>query len=127
MSQPEPTRRTETVWREFHERLRAFISRRVRRQADVEDILQEVIVRIHRAIDSIQQQERLPAWMFQITRNVIVDHFRSGSGQTAATPEDFDPPAPARDGGEDLRELQELSACIEPMIAALPEGYREAI
>ena len=124
MNRPEPTLRTEVVWREFHDRLRAFVSRRVRNQADVDDILQDVFIRIHRGLDSIRQQERLPAWIFKITRNVIIDHFRAETRRTGVDAEDFDPPAPESDDDSDLSELQELSACIEPMIDALPESYR---
>ncbi len=118
---------TEAIWREFHKRLKAFVSRRVRRTDDVEDILQEVFVRIHRGISSIQQQERLPAWVFQITRNVIIDHIRSGSPQATMPLENIDPPAAADEAAEDLQGAEELSACMEPMVAALPEHYREAI
>ena len=41
MNTMEQAAKTEAVWREFHERLRAFVSRRVKRPADVEDILQD--------------------------------------------------------------------------------------
>jgi len=99
----------------------------VRRPADVEDILQEVFIRIHRGIDSIQQRERLPAWVFQITRNVVFDHYRSGAVQPNTAPEDLDVPATGTDVGEDLSGLQELSTCLEPMIASLPDTYRDAI
>ncbi len=117
---------TEVIWHEFQERLRAFVSRRVRRPADVEDILQEVFMRIHRGIDSIQQRDRLPAWVFQITRNAIIDHYRSAALHPEAAPEEIDTPAPVADG-KDLQGLEELSTCLEPMIAALPEAYRDAI
>jgi RNA polymerase sigma-70 factor, ECF subfamily len=125
MNQAEPILETEAIWREFHERLRAFISRRVPRPADVEDILQEVFIRIYRSVDSLHNRERLASWLFQITRNAIVDHLRAGSSQVALQTDDFDPPAP--DEGDDGSEASELARCIEPMIAALPENYREAI
>jgi RNA polymerase sigma-70 factor (ECF subfamily) len=127
MNQLDPRLETEALWREFHERLRAFISRRVHRQADVEDILQEVFIRIQRGVDSLQRQERLSAWIFQITRNVIADHFRAGNRQPDATGEDFDPPSQGHGGDNERNEATELSACIEPMIAALPQIFREAI
>lgn len=117
---------TEVIWREFHNRLRAFVSRRVSQPADVEDILQEVVMRIHRGVDSIQQRDRLPAWVFQITRNAIIDHYRSGAVHPETAPEELDTPAPVGDG-DDLQGLAELSTCMEPMIAALPEAYRDAI
>jgi RNA polymerase sigma-70 factor (ECF subfamily) len=117
---------TEAVWREFHDRLRAFVSRRVPQSADVEDVLQEVFMRVHRGIGSIQQRDRLPAWVFQIARNAIIDHYRSGAVHAETAPEEIDTPAPIADG-EDLQGLAELSTCMEPMIAALPESYRDAI
>jgi RNA polymerase sigma-70 factor, ECF subfamily len=125
MNRSESTPETEAIWHEFHERLRAFISRRVPRPADAEDILQEVFVRIHRSIGSLQNREQPAPWLFQVTRNAIVDHLRAGNSQADAQPDDFDPPA-ANDG-DDRSEVLELSRCIEPMIAALPENYREAI
>ena len=127
MRQVEATTQTEAIWREFHERLRAFISRRAPQSADVDDILQEVFVRIHRNLSALRQRDRLPAWIFQITRNAIADHFRSDPRQTEAFSDDFDPAAPPTVGDEDLQRLSELSTCIEPMIAALPEPYREAL
>ena len=117
---------TEVIWREFHDRLRAFVSRRVSQPADVEDVLQEVFIRIHRGLDSIQQRDRLPAWVFQVTRNAIIDHYRSGAVRPETAPEEIDTPSPVA-RGEDLQGLAELSTCIEPMIAALPEVYRDAI
>lgn len=125
MKQTESTLDTGAIWREFHERLRAFISRRVSRPADVEDILQEVFIRIHRGAGSLHNREQPAPWLFQITRNAIIDHLRAGHRQADRQPDDFDPPAP--DDGDNRSEILELSRCIEPMIAALPEHYREAI
>ena len=106
---------------------RAFISRRVRRAADVEDILQEVFIRIHRSVNSVRNTERLPAWIFQLTRNAIADHFRIGKGQSKAVREDVDPVAPTDSAGEERQALKELSECIQPMVAGLPPIYRKAI
>lgn len=117
---------TEAVWRDFHDRLRAFVSRRVPQPADVDDVLQEIFLRVHRGIGSIQQSDRLPAWIFQVARNAIIDHYRSGGVLTEMAPEQIDAPAPVADS-DDLRGLTELSSCMEPMIAMLPEAYRDAI
>ena len=125
MSQTESTLETGAIWHEFHERLRAFISRRISRSADVEDVLQEVFIRIHRGVGSLHKRERPAPWLFQITRNAIIDHLRAGKNQAGLQQDDFDPPAP--DEGDDRSDALELSRCIEPMIAALPENYREAI
>ena len=127
MNRADSTPEFEAIWREFHGRLRTFVSRRVRRPADVDDILQEVFIRVHRGIGTLQSRERLPAWIFQITRNAIVDHGRSTDRRAATIPDGFDPPAPSDEKGDDMQDLRELSGCLEPMISALPESYREAV
>jgi RNA polymerase sigma-70 factor (ECF subfamily) len=118
--------KTEAVWREFHERLRAFVSRRVKRPADVEDILQEVFLRIHRSLESVKQRDSLAAWVFQITRNAIANHYRHLSGVKAEGLQKGFEPAASPDA-EDLGPLREISKCVEPMVAALADHYRDAL
>jgi RNA polymerase sigma-70 factor, ECF subfamily len=125
MSPTAPRIDTEAIWREFHERLRAFVSRRIRRPADVDDILQEVFVRVHRSAGSLHSRERAGAWLFQITRNVLIDHLRTAQNEGIAPSETFDPPAPVQE--DEQPEALELAKCIEPMIAALPDPYGAAI
>jgi RNA polymerase sigma-70 factor (ECF subfamily) len=128
---------TDSIWSEFHGGLHAFIRRRVSNPADADDILQEVFLRIHRRIATLSHVERLVAWLFEITRNVIVDHYRSSLRQrelpaglaaemaawtpAAGTPE---PPEPGSDPAQ-IRE--ELAACLGSMIRRLPPPYAEAI
>lgn len=47
------------VWRQFHDGLRAFIAKRIANQAEVEDILQEVFLRIHQRIDGLKDPRRI--------------------------------------------------------------------
>jgi RNA polymerase sigma-70 factor, ECF subfamily len=129
---PSQNHETEALWREFHQRLRAFVARRVPRASDVEDVLQEVFIRIHKAADSLQLREQPAAWVFQITRNVMVDHFRATNRQPVAIAEDIieehlESPAPAGSVADVPSELAELAGCLAPMIAGLPPIYREAI
>jgi RNA polymerase sigma-70 factor (ECF subfamily) len=115
------------IWEDFHERLRSFASRRVKQPADVEDVVQEIFLRIHRNLSTVQEEARLPAWIFAIARNVIVDYFRKNTRPTEALAEDFDLPAPTEQPEIDCTALNELAHCLEPMIEALPESYRHAI
>ena len=121
------------IWRELHNRLRAFIGARVADRADVDDILQEVFLRIHRHVGSLERADRLQAWVYQITRNAIIDHYRAPSVRRevpAGGPSDLDDfahstPPPGEE--PDSAELRELSACLRPMIDRLPGTYRRAI
>lgn len=126
MTTAERAARTEAVWKEFQARLRAFVLRRVKTPGDVDDIVQDVFVRIHGNLDKLQSEDKLPAWIFQITRNAIVDHYRVAPKVESMDP-DFESPLPPRYDGTELSELGELSRCIEPMLGALRQHYRDAL
>ena len=76
---------TTALWTEFHRPLGAFLAKRVRRDADVEDVIQEVFARIHRSIDTLQRSERVSAWIFQIARNALIDFQRARATRADAT------------------------------------------
>ena len=67
----------ELPWQELHGNLRAFIARRVRHQADVDDLVQRVMLQIVTGLGSLREVERLHAWVYRVARNVIVDYYRS--------------------------------------------------
>jgi RNA polymerase sigma-70 factor (ECF subfamily) len=125
MTTTERAARTEAVWQEFQARLHAFVLRRVKAPPDADDILQEVFVRIHRNLDKIQEQDRLTAWIFQITRNAIADHYRAVPNAESMEP-GFEPAALQEDSIE-LSDLSELSRCVQPMLGTLPKHYRDAL
>ena len=68
----------EDVWTQFGAGLRSFVRRRVSDHAQVEDLVSEIVLRVHRHLDSLADGERLTVWIFRIARNVIKDHYRSG-------------------------------------------------
>ena len=118
----------EAIWREFHERLLGFISRRVRSRESAEDILQEVMLRIHRQTDGIERAEAVSAWVHAIARNAITDHYRSASvRRELATGSDIDPEVTGEPEPEGADARGELAACIAPLLERLPETYREAL
>ena len=114
------------VWRDFHGRLLAFISRRVPDADSAEDILQDVMLRIHRHVGELEDSAAVAAWIHQIARNAIADHYRRAvvrrerpSGVVFDGEAASDPPA------EELS--SELAACLGPLIERLGPSYRDAI
>lgn len=112
---------TEQVWREMSDRLRQFVRSRVRSPADVDDILQEVFLRIHQKLDSLRTTERLESWVFQIARNAVVDHFRRSpvSHQTVSDIAVASPTA--------LDSNAEVSRCVAALIEQLPHDQKKAV
>ena len=134
------------LWETFHEPLKKFIAARVGNPHDVEDLVQEVFMKISQKLETLEDQEKLHAWIYQIARNVIVDYYRRlGSGAQVVLTPDLDEgagrgpsakvfgvsdgfeDADAADFGEAPNANAALAACLEGMIQRLPEKYREAI
>jgi RNA polymerase sigma-70 factor, ECF subfamily len=114
-----------TVWQEFHRRLRGFILQRVHNPADVDDILQEVFVRIYQRLATIRDTDRLQSWIFQIARNVIIDYYRKAARQPKFTSEDALETLTMDDTPEVFN--QEMATCLRPLLEHLPAPYREAV
>ncbi len=113
---------SEKIWREYHARLRAFILNRISDGTASDDILQNVFLKMHTGLASLKEEQKLKSWLYQITRNAIIDYFRSQK-PTVERPEWL--PQPETDSGEGI--TRELSQCLQPMIQQLPESYRQAI
>lgn len=119
---------TEAIFGEFQRRLRAFVSRRVRQPADVDDVMQEVFLRIHRHLGAVRRTDRLAAWVFQITRNAIADHYRRGRAREETEDGIVGHDAtPDIDAGDSAGGLEEMAACLEPMLEALPASDCQAL
>ena len=120
-------------WEELHGNLRAFISRRVRNQADVDDLVQRVLLQIVKGLASLRDAERLHAWVYRAARNVIVDYYRSSAGRrevASGGAEDLaaaSAETQANSQDDERAALQELAGCMTPMIRQLPPAYREAV
>lgn len=130
------------MWQQIHDGLRGFIAKRVTEADEVDDILQEVFLRMHRKLDSLKDPDKVVSWIYQITRHAIIDHYRapartrevaiglSGDLDSALPSLDFSELSRAalstshKDSGR-LRE--ELAGCLKPMIERLAREYREAV
>jgi RNA polymerase sigma-70 factor (ECF subfamily) len=115
--------------RSLEAQLRPFIARRVSRPADVDDILQDVFLRMHRGVASLRDDQRFGPWVYQVTRSAIADHQRSAARHPAAPETDASEPAPApeSDGPDEDSAERQLAAHVAPFVAMLPSPYREAL
>lgn len=110
------------VWQEYHSRLRAFIKSRISDDAATDDILQDVFLKMHTGLASLRDDTKIKNWLYQITRNTIIDYFRSQK-PTVDIPDWLS--LPETDSTDNV--YQELAECLRPMIKALPEKYRGAV
>jgi RNA polymerase sigma-70 factor (ECF subfamily) len=114
-------------WSDVAERLRPFVARRVP-PSELDDVVQDVLVRMHRGLASVREDDRFAAWMFQIARNAIADAGRRRA-RAPVTPggEPEALPAEMASDDEDREAATALAGCVSLFVARLPSPYREAI
>ncbi len=66
--------------RKERKRLFEFIRRRIRSEADAEDILQDVFTQLVASTDTDDPIEDLTSWLFTVAKNRIVDWYRRRKG-----------------------------------------------
>jgi len=128
----QPVMPADELWRELHGRLRSFIRARISDPETADDVAQEVLLRLHRSMDTLRAEDRLDAFAYRIARNAIIDHYRARA-TAKETPESPDELVARMDSDGDTEEesdsgaRQELARCLAPLIRRLPEPYREAL
>ena len=111
----------ENIYLEFDAKLRNFILARISDPDKAEDILQDVYIKIHSNIDRLQDSEKFESWIYQITRNTIIDSYRR------ARPEDELPESLPALQEEEPDAAADLAASVEELLNCIPEKDRQAL
>lgn len=115
------------AWNEIEVRLRPYVARRVASAADVDDIVQEIFVRMQRGVAGLRDGERFGGWLYRIAEHAIIDAARARARQPSPRADVPEPAAveAAEGSGEELQEA--LGECVALFVARLPSPYREAV
>jgi RNA polymerase sigma-70 factor, ECF subfamily len=125
---------SQNIWNEVQSGLRAFIAKRVADEASVEDLSQEVFMRMQRGLGGLKKESRMLPWIYQIARHAIIDYYRArdrhperpvGLASELETLQPGSVPVESREDSGRLR--RELAGCLRPMIERLSEDYRQAV
>jgi RNA polymerase sigma-70 factor (ECF subfamily) len=107
-------------WQVLGQRLGAYIGRRLPAQ-DVDDVLQDVLLRIHKNVRYLGDDSRFGPWVYSVARNAVIDRLRKKQPVSG----DIDVDSVASSTSED--DEQALLGCVTPFVARLPQAYRHAI
>ena len=114
------------AWRDIEARLRPYVARRVASVAEVDDVVQEILVRIHTGLASLHDGERFGGWVYRIAERAIADSARARARAPLA--QDVERSADAGTGPDEAADLQlDLGECVALFVARLHSPYREAI
>jgi RNA polymerase sigma-70 factor (ECF subfamily) len=114
-----------SIYKEFHSELLRYVKSKVRSKEDAEDILQNVFVKISTNVDKLTEDVKIKNWLYSITRNTIIDYYRTNANKRKVAIED--------EIGDDLLDVDDpdttkgLEQCMASMIGLLPEEYRSII
>ena len=111
---------TEKIWNNFNKELLRFIKKRVKDKNAADDLLQDIFLKIHLKLSTLSDHDKLTAWVYQITRNSILDYYKKKK--------------PSLEMPDDVYDIEDpeifntdFGKCLKPFINHLPEDYREAI
>jgi RNA polymerase sigma-70 factor (ECF subfamily) len=113
-------------WERLRAELVRFVGARVGGSAAADDIVHDVLLRAFDQLAGPQPPVHLKAWLYRVTRNAIVDHYRARR-PAAELGEDFDLAAPEAGGADDPSAERDLAGCLSPLLETLPEPYRRSL
>lgn len=114
----------ESAFREFRQALSRFLIKRLDNSDDVQDLLQEVFVRVMRNEDALMKAKIPLAWLYSVTQSVLVDHFRKTNKALFHVGKEINEVI-AHETDDQFH--SEFDKCLRPLIDSLPENYRKAL
>ena len=111
--------KTKQVWDLYATDVKHFILAKVKDESVSDDLLQETFIKVHTKLKTLKDADKLKAWVFSIARYTVMDYFRSNNLKYAIT--------------EDLVDFEQTNHehtredCLQGIIKALPEKYREPL
>jgi RNA polymerase sigma-70 factor (ECF subfamily) len=119
-----------TIWTDIGTSIEQFVRRRIGDPHQADDVVADVMLRIHQHLGALDDRERVSAWVFRIARNAITDEYRRTGRRREVLVAELEPAgSPSADAwlDDDDATLSELAACIRPLVRALPASSRRAL
>ena len=108
--------------------LRSFASKKLNRSEDIEDVVQEILISIHKASHTYDTNRAFTAWMYAIASHRVSDflraHYRKGDERGAV---DYDEISYGMADDRDVTNSYEASEYIDKAMDALPEAQKKII
>jgi RNA polymerase sigma-70 factor (ECF subfamily) len=105
----------EDVWSQYRSGINAFLHSKISDSDEVEDLLQEILIKTYINLPSVKSEESVKSWLFKIANHAIIDFYRKRAKRQSLSVDDL-----WYDENNHAAQ-QELSGCIEPFIKALPK------
>jgi RNA polymerase sigma-70 factor (ECF subfamily) len=120
---------TERSWQQLIRAVQSYVGRRVTNPEDRDDLVQEVLLRVHRGLTGLKHQTSPGPWIFGIAHNAVVDHWRKrGRGGRVPIDEAEANLGELVDETDDGNLLQQsVATYLADMVTRLESPYRETL
>jgi len=114
------------AWKELERHLRPYLACRVAFPSDIDDLLQDIFVRLHQGLSTLRDDERFGGWVYRVANNAIIDKSRQRArAPHVGTSDELELSAPIDSADERLQ--SDLGECVALFVGRLPSPHREAI
>jgi len=122
------TRAFELLVKQYERLVFHVIRRLITEQEDIEDICQEVFIKVHKGLFRFNFQSKLSTWIAQVTYFTAVNYLKKYKNkQVDSYPDDIENYHFTNDNPEQLLTKKEAANYIEELIMQLPEKYKTVI
>lgn len=113
----------EQIYLAYHGKVMGYLCARINRRAEAEDLCSEVFEKVFKRYDQYDESKSsVSTWVFTITRNTLIDHFRRVKPQEELD-ENLSDDSEVDEGLLANESLEELAAALKRM----PEELRDLI
>jgi RNA polymerase sigma-70 factor (ECF subfamily) len=108
--------------------IRRLLRLMVSNQADLEDIVQEVLLKVWRRLDSLRSDSSLRPWMISVAINQVRQSYRRAQHRPFCQPiDDFPALASCGETVDQYLVRAEAKEAVHSAVAKLPQKYREVL
>ncbi len=105
----------EKIYAAYQGKVMGYICARIRRRADAEDLCADVFEKVFNRIDQYDKtKSSLSTWIFTITRNTVIDHYRR-TKPTEELDENLSDDTELDEGLLQTESLEELAAALRKL------------
>ncbi len=120
----------------YQRKLGRLLSRMIRDQAEVEDVVQEAFIKAYRALPNFRNESAFYTWLYRIGINTAKNYLVAMGRRPRAVPEIEVEDAENFEDGDELRTIdtpetelmsKQVAQTVNETVASLPEELRTAI
>lgn len=120
------------IVRRYEKKLFSYLYRLVRNKEEVEDILQNVFVKVYKNLDKFDQEKKFSSWIYRIAHNEAINFLKRRGKKHFVSWEDLSEDHKVEAKSEeksafDTWVIKESDAEMRKAMKSLPERYRQVL